>query len=132
MARRAYDSAACAFSVLTINRARVKRSAQQPGFTARGPSPRVRSSDGYWQGGQIADCRTEATSWFDSTDQLIFGSWDNLVIGIWPDGIQILVDPFTSASTNEGKASKWLLNGVGEKFESRLFSSYRSWSPTLR
>jgi HK97 family phage major capsid protein len=54
-----------------------------------------------WQDGKIADYRAEATSHLDGTDQLILGSWDNLVIGIWLDGIQVTVDPFTSASTNE-------------------------------
>ena len=61
----------------------------------------------------IAGYRSEATSWLDATDQLIFGSWDNLVIGIWLDGIQITVDPFTSASTNEVRFVATLYTDVG-------------------
>jgi hypothetical protein len=71
------------------------------------------SSNFIWQDGKIGDYRAEATSWLDATDQLIFGAWDNLVIGIWRDGISILVDPFTSASTNEIKLTTTLYADVG-------------------
>jgi HK97 family phage major capsid protein len=66
-----------------------------------------------WEDGEIGGYRAEATSWLDATDQLIFGAWDNLVIGIWLDGIQILVDPFTASQTNEIKLTATLYADVG-------------------
>jgi HK97 family phage major capsid protein len=71
------------------------------------------SSNFIWQDGKIGDFRAEASSWLDTTDQLIFGAWDNLVIGIWLDGISVLVDPFTSSSTNEIKLTATVYADVG-------------------
>jgi hypothetical protein len=33
----------------------------------------------------------------DTGDQLVFGSWDNLIVGIWLDGIQVTIDPYSNA-----------------------------------
>jgi HK97 family phage major capsid protein len=71
------------------------------------------SSNFIWQDGKIGDFRAEASTWLDATDQLIFGAWDNLVIGIWLDGIQILVDPFTAATTNEIKLTATVYADIG-------------------
>jgi HK97 family phage major capsid protein len=71
------------------------------------------SSNFIWQDGKIGDFRAEATSWLDATDQLIFGAWDNLVVGIWLDGIQVLVDPFTASSTNQIKLTATVYADVG-------------------
>lgn len=66
-----------------------------------------------WEDGKIGDYRAEASSWLDASDQIIFGAWDNLVIGIWMDGIQILVDPFTASQTNEIKLTATLYADIG-------------------
>jgi HK97 family phage major capsid protein len=71
------------------------------------------NSNFIWQNGQIADYRAEATSWLDTTDQLIFGSWDNLVIGLWLDGIQLTVDEFTGATTNQVKITATVYADIG-------------------
>jgi HK97 family phage major capsid protein len=71
------------------------------------------NSNFIWQGGQIADYRAEATSWLDASDPIIFGSWDNLVIGIWMDGIAVLVDPYTAATTNEIRLTATLYADIG-------------------
>ena len=47
--------------------------------------------------------RAEASSWLDTGDQLVFGSWDALVIGQWLDGIQVTIDPYSNAASNQVK-----------------------------
>jgi HK97 family phage major capsid protein len=71
------------------------------------------SSNFVWQDGKIGDYRAEASSWLDATDQLIFGAWDNLIVGLWLDGISVLVDPFTASSTNEIKLTATCYMDVG-------------------
>lgn len=63
-----------------------------------------------WENGQVNGYRAEVTNQVPS-DKVIFANWSNLLLADW-DGMDVVVDPYTLASTGQVKITIQLLTDV--------------------
>jgi len=50
---------------------------------------------------RVAGYAAAVTAQLSSSDRTIFGNWEDLILGSWGDGLDLVVDPFTLAKSNQ-------------------------------